>query len=172
MAPPTSTRLAWSIAVASLALWATSAPQTWGQVVASADRFVQAANDDTTSSTTSDVTSPIDSQSAATADCPTPGAAAQAPVPSTLAGGQSATFHLCGADAGAAHAIEQLIAGRSFNANLSAHGDGCADLTIGVTSSTPNSGTATSNLSVSLGSGHNLSIQIVTDNGTTHVNIT
>jgi hypothetical protein len=172
MAPLKSTRIAWSVAVAALALWATSAPQTWGQVVATADRFIQTAADDTTTITTTVTSTTSDTQSPAATDCPTPDTAAQAPAPSAPASGQSATFHLCGADAGTAHAIEQLIAGRPFSANLSAQGDGCADLLVRVTSSSLNSGTATSNMSVALGGGKNLSIQIVTDNGTTHVNIT
>lgn len=184
MAPLNSTRVAWSIAIASLALWATSAPMTWGQMVATADHLFQASSDDDptpqavsdeTITTTTTVTNTSTTDAAA---CPTPAApspAGQAPAPpANSSGPQEATFHLCGADAATAHAIEQLIAGRPFSATLSAHGDGCADLTIRVTSSTPNSGMSTSNLSVSLGGGQRLSIQIVTDgsNGTTHVNLT
>ena len=45
---------------------------------------------------------------------------------------------------------------------MTSRGDGCADLTIRATGQTA-SGSATSNLNVSLGSGRNLSIQIVSD---------
>jgi len=80
------------------------------------------------------------------------------------------TFHLCGADTSAAQAIEQLIAGRSFSASLNTTADGCADLSIQATSPVGN-GSATSQLSVSLGSGQNLQIQITSQNGATTVSI-
>ena len=47
MAPPAviavaaGTGLAWSVAIASLALWATSVPVTWGQVAAGAARLFE-----------------------------------------------------------------------------------------------------------------------------------
>jgi hypothetical protein len=82
---------------------------------------------------------------------------------------QPGTFHLCGADAGIARSIEQLIAGRGFSAMLSARGDGCADLTIKPTSPAGTGGRASSNLKISLDSGRNLSIQIVSEAGTTRV---
>ena len=50
-------------------------------------------------------------------------------------------------------------------------GDGCADLTIHPTSQLAN-GSSSSNLSVSLGAGRNLSIQIVSTQGATHATIT
>jgi hypothetical protein len=83
---------------------------------------------------------------------------------------QEGTFHLCGADPQAEQAIEQLIAGRSFSTSLTARGDGCADLTVRVTGQNA-AGSATSNLSVSLGSGQTLSIQIVSERGATRVSI-
>jgi hypothetical protein len=64
-----------------------------------------------------------------------------------------------------------LIGGRGFNATLSANGDGCADLAIHATSPAAENSRASSSLSVSLGSGANLSIQIVSEAGATHVSI-
>jgi hypothetical protein len=180
MAPHNSTRVAWSIAVASLALWATSAPVTWGQAATIAERFLQESTDETTSATNTFLTLTDDGRTAVTAADPnttpctsvTPASQEPAPAaPQPSSGAQQGSFRVCGADAQTAHAIEQLIAGRPFSATLSAHGDGCADLSIRVTSSNPTSGTASSNLRVSLGTGQNLSIQIVSDKGTTHVNI-
>jgi hypothetical protein len=177
MAPLKSTRLAWSIAIASLALWATSAPLTWGQVaVRSASQLFDQSVDETT--VIQDVTNEIpatiaDEVGAVGAPCPSlPPALTQpaplAPAPPVEAM-QPGTFHLCGADAGIARSIEQLIAGRGFSAMLSARGDGCADLTIKPTSPAGTGGRASSNLKISLDSGRNLSIQIVSEAGTTRV---
>jgi hypothetical protein len=179
MAPHKSTRVAWSIAVAALALWATSAPVAWGQMMATAERFFQTSTSESTSTTTitqtlgDDATTTVTQSDSQAAPCPTPSSASQEPAPPAAASSSASegTFHLCGSDAETARQIEQLIGGRSFSATLSAHGDGCADLTIRVTASSPTSGTATSSLSVSLGAGRNLSIQIVSANGATHVNI-
>jgi hypothetical protein len=88
-----------------------------------------------------------------------------------VAAGQEGNFHMCGPDAQAAQVIEQLIAGRGFSARLTSHGDGCADLAIKVTSPDSTSGRASSNLSVSLGAGRGLSIQIVSEGGVTHASI-
>jgi hypothetical protein len=88
-----------------------------------------------------------------------------------IAPGQEGNFHLCGTDAQAAQAIEQLIAGRGFSARLTSRGEGCADLNIKVTSPDGTSGRASSNLSVSLGAGRGLSIQIVSEGGVTHASI-
>ena len=53
MSPLKSNRLAWSVAVASLALWASSAPVTWGQVATGATSlFAQTADDDSNTTTT------------------------------------------------------------------------------------------------------------------------
>jgi hypothetical protein len=175
MAPINSTRVAWSIAVASLALWATSAPVTWAQMGAAAGRFFQVSSSETTSMTNTpddDATTTATESDAAPCLGPAPASREPAPAsPSQANGAQQGSFRLCGADAQTARAIEQLIAGRPFSATLSTHGDGCADLTIRVTESSPTSGIASSNLSVSLGAGQNLSIQIVSENGLTHVNI-
>ena len=40
MALLNNSRLAWSVALASLALWATSVPMTWGQLSADANRML------------------------------------------------------------------------------------------------------------------------------------
>jgi hypothetical protein len=185
MAPLNSSRVAWSIAIASLALWATSAPLTWSQVaVRSAGHLFDQAVDDTTTSSTTTVsqtltnetpTTTTDDAGAPSAPCPPLAPAltqpaAPAPV-APVEGSQQGTFHLCGADAGVARSIEQLIGGRGFSAALTSHGDGCADLTISASSSGSGGGSATSHLKVSLGSGRSLSIQIVSAGGSTHVDI-
>jgi hypothetical protein len=179
MAPLKNTRLAWSVAFASLALWATSVPLTWGQIAADATRML-----DVTPTTTID--DPQQTDDASTPCPPPPTAAAvppvitsllptpppQAPVPPAASNGtpNQGSFHLCGPDASAAQAIEKLIAGRSFSASLNTTADGCADLTVRATSPV-GSGSATSQLSVSLGSGQNLQIKITSQNGETHVSI-
>jgi hypothetical protein len=171
MAPLKNSRLAWSVAIASLALWATSVPLTWGQITADASRMFE-----TPPATTMDDAQPTDDAATPCPPAPTsipPVVASQipTPLPAAPAGSTSqAAFHLCGPDASAAQAIEQLIAGRSFSANLTTTADGCADLTVRATAPVGN-GSATSRLSVSLGSGQNLQIQIVSQNGATHVSI-
>jgi hypothetical protein len=175
-----STKLAWSIAIASLALWATSASLSSGQVMPIANRPLQQTTDD--SSSTSSIDSALnetmssdDTTSMNGMPCPTvPGAMTQPPLPVPAAPApvaQEGTFRLCGADGQAAVAIEKLIAGRSFNASLTAHGDGCAELTIKTTSAASTGGRASSTLNVSLGAGQQLSIQIVSEGGATHVKI-
>jgi hypothetical protein len=84
------------------------------------------------------------------------------------------TFRLCGgSDPATARAIEQFIAGRGFSARLVSRSDGCADLTITVSPGpvNPSSGRQSSHLSVSAGGGNGppISIQIVSQNGVTHV---
>jgi hypothetical protein len=184
MAPLKNPRLAWCVALASLALWATSVPLTWGQHTADATRML-----DVTSTTTS----LDDSQQPADAATPCPPAPADAAIPAVIASllpaqtpppaapapaapaassgtPSQGSFHLCGPDTTTAQAIERLIAGRSFSASLSSTADGCADLMIRPTSPVGN-GSATSQLSVSLGSGQNLQLQITSQNGATHVSI-
>jgi len=106
---------------------------------------------------------------------PAPAASATAapppPAPPSAAATEG-TFHLCsGSDlSSTARAIEQLVDGRGFSARLMARGDGCADLTIQVTSPA-SSGSASSRLSVSVGNGQTLTIQIVSDRGATRVDI-
>jgi hypothetical protein len=181
-----STKLAWSIAIASLALWAASAPLSSGQTLPFAARLLQQTTDQTTSTTSLET---ADNQTTATQSdnavlaqdtttCPAPpGAMTQPPAPEPappVASASSATegtFQLCGPDDKAAHAIEQLIAGRSFSASLSSSGSGCASLTIKATSAAVTSGRASSTLNVSLGSGQRLSIQINSEGGMTHVTI-
>ena len=63
------------------------------------------------------------------------------------------------------------MAGRSFSSSLSSRGDGCADLTIRVTSPVT-SGSASSNLTVSLGGGRTLTIKIVSEQGATRATLT
>lgn len=91
-----------------------------------------------------------------------------------------ATFRLCGtADAQAARAIEQLVAGRGFTARLVSVRDGCADLTIDVSAAAAalTSGRSISNLSVAAGSqgngaGRRVAVEIVSENGQTRASIT
>lgn len=76
------------------------------------------------------------------------------------------TFRLCAtADPATERAIEQFIAGRSFRATLSGGSNGCDQLAI-----TPEPGTAgaSGRQSVSL-SADGVKVQIVTENGVTHV---
>jgi hypothetical protein len=176
-----STKLAWSIAIASLALWATSASLSSGQVMPIADRPLQQTIDDASSTSSIDTavnettTSSDDTTFVQGMPCPAlPGAMTQPPLPVPAAPAsvaQEGTFRLCGPDGQAAAAIEKLIAGRSFNASLTTHGDGCADLTIRTTSVASTGGKASSTLNVSLGMGQQLSIQIVSEGGATHVTI-
>lgn len=102
-------------------------------------------------------------------------------VPAAPPAAQSAlsqTFRLCGRpDLRTQQSIERLIAGRSFSAKLVSRSDGCADLSITISpgsTSGPSSGRQSTSLSVSAGSGgttHRISIQIVSQNGATHVTI-
>jgi len=169
MRPQQSNRLAWSVAVASLALWAVTAPVTWGQQVATGANglFDQAdpGADITTLTTTTTTTEDSQLADSPIAACPTP-------MPSTpvVATGPR-TFTICGADSGIERDIEQLIGGHGFSATLNSHGGSCAELTIRPTAQI-SSGSSSSNLSVSLGSGQTLSIQIVSDPGGTHATIT
>jgi hypothetical protein len=175
MTPGKSTGLAWSIAIASLLLWVSSATSVWGQSVPSQSDSMTNTTDNSDSFTgaTQAFTTTGDS-----VPCPagpaavTPSTAAAAPGPDLSSGGptQEGSFHLCGPDAQVARAIEQLVAGRGFSASLSTRGDGCADLNIKTTSPASN-GRASSMLKVSLGSGQSLSIQIVSEDGATHASI-
>ena len=181
MASLKNTRVAWSVAFASLALWATSVPSTWGQVAAGATRWF---DDPVPEQQSNDSSSPLSAEDTdrQSLPCPPPIVVSIPPTvtavtppapppPPASADAQEATFHLCGGDmSAAARAIEQLVAGRGFNSRLSARGDGCADLSVRVTSPAT-SGSATSRLQVSLGSGQNLSIQIVSERGATRVDI-
>ncbi|MBV9895885.1 MAG: hypothetical protein JO020_17105 [Chloroflexi bacterium] len=185
-----STRLAWCVAIASLALWAFSAPISWGQVTAGAHRLFDDENTTTGADSTtvisinqsSTVTSSSsgDTSTDATACPPVPPAIVQVlptitipPAPAvTTTGSDSGSFHICGPDPQAEQAISQLIAGRGFSATLSARNDGCADLTIKATSQGTTSGSASTNLNVSLGSGQSLSIKIVSQGGASHTSIT
>ncbi len=105
----------------------------------------------------------------------TPTAQPAAQSPSASSSGGQATFRLCGGpDPRAERAIEQLINGRSFNARLVSGSDGCADLTITVSpqsSSAPSSGSQSTQLNISSGSGGGVSLQIVTENGVTKAKI-
>jgi hypothetical protein len=169
MAFQNSTRLAWSVAIASLALWATSVPMTWGQVAAGASRLV-----DETLTPTDDDQAATDDGAAATIPClPAPATSVPVPAPALTspgAAGSAATFHVCGPDAQAEQAIAQLIGGRGFSASLSAHGDGCADLTISVAPQQVG-GSASSHLAVSLGTQRTLKLDITSQAGGTHVSI-
>jgi hypothetical protein len=155
-------RIAWSVAIAALALWATSAPASWGQVATAAGRFF---DDGPAEQTTLDLSAPC---------LPIPSAIqTMTPLfsPTPEPGAQTGTFRLCGGDQQAtARAIEQLIGGHGFSASLSSQGDGCAELNINV-SSQPSGGTSASKMNVSLGSGTTLSIEIVSERGGTRVSI-
>jgi len=173
MSPGKSTGLAWSIAIASLLLWVSSATSVWGQAVPSQNDSITTDDSDASTNITQALTTSGDS-----APCPTGAAAVTPPTgmavpgPDASSGGlnQEGSFHLCGPNDQVARAIEQLVAGRGFSASVSTRGDGCADLTIKTTSPVSN-GRASSTLKVSLGSGQNLSIQIVSEDGATHASI-
>jgi len=100
--------------------------------------------------------------------------------PVTRGSGDEATFRLCGsADPQAERAIEQLVAGRNFRARLTSRPDGCADLTISV-STQPASGSLagrqSTSMNVSAGSttgapARSISVHIVTENGVTRATI-
>jgi hypothetical protein len=143
--------------------------------------------DDTTSTTSTDTTTSIHIDNATTVltsdgeqlePCmPVPPAIAEimptippAPDTGTPPSADSGTFRLCGADPAIARAIEQLVAGRAFSTSLVSRGDGCAELKVQVTSPTV-SGSATSNLNVSIGSGRSLHLRIVSQGGATHVEL-
>jgi hypothetical protein len=195
MSPLKSNRLAWSVAAAALALWATSVPSTWGQVASGAARLFDQTDDTTSTSTTSSTTittstgidisdtsgvTVMTNDGAPIEPCvPIPPAVAEilpsvphamTPPTTTPPGADQGTFNLCSADPGTAKAIEDLIAGRGFSSSLIARGNGCAELTVRATSPAT-SGSATSNLNVSIGSGRSLSIRIVSENGATRVTL-
>lgn len=174
-----SNRVAWSVALAALALWATSAQATFGQVMAGAARVLAQTQTEVTTTTTLDTTvdnSTTDPLMVGTEPpcLPIP----QAPAPSTMlnppapdsAGSAQTMFRICGPDAATERAIEALIAGRGFNATLSARGDGCAELTIRP-SGVQNSGSSSSRMSVSIGAGQTLTINIQSAQGATHATI-
>src|SRR5262245_51558875 len=137
MSPLKSNRVAWSVAVAALALWATSVPATWGQVAGRAAGLFDQEPDESTSTSTSATTSittttegtsivtSLNADGAPLEPClPVPPAISEI-VPSiptvTIPPNASAdqgTFRLCGADPNVARAIEQLVAGRGFSTSL------------------------------------------------------
>jgi hypothetical protein len=171
MAVHNNARLAWSVAIAALALWATSVPMTWGQDAAGATRLV----DDSVAPTDDDQSEVMDVTGDSTPCAPVPptptgvapAVAAPAPPAPDDTGG---TYHLCGPDPAAEQAIAQLIGGHSFSASLSAHGDGCADLTINVQPQMA-AGSASSHMAVSLGQQRTLRLDITSQGGVTHVSI-
>jgi hypothetical protein len=85
--------------------------------------------------------------------------------------GDTATFRLCGVDdPDAEREIERFIAGRNFRARLVSRSDGCADLIISV-SHTLAGGSQTTSFRTSSGSGPEIAVRIVTENGTTRASI-
>ncbi len=83
-----------------------------------------------------------------------------------------ATFRLCGTpDPQTEQTIAQLIAGRSYGTTLRAGMDGCADLTITLAQGSVMSGRQTTNQTISTSSGARISVQIVSENGQTRVNL-
>lgn len=92
----------------------------------------------------------------------------------TSPSGLQATFHLCGqSDPQTQRSIEQFVAGRAFSSRLVSRPDGCADLTIIVSlaSSSVVTGSQSTNLSISTGSGRQIAVHIISENGATHVAI-
>jgi hypothetical protein len=197
-------RLAWSIAFASIALWAATAPAGFGHLfqtgpsagnpIDSQDQVEATSRHASVHTQQSTVTlwgsqdspaqiPPCDPvEPTVEADEQANHAQATAPVPTPASNGGSgpeATFQLCGGShAQTARAIEQLIGGRSFRARLNSRSDGCAELTIAVSAQPAGSvgGRQSTNLTVSSGSvngapGRTISVQIVTENGATSVNI-
>ena len=168
MSPLKSNRLAWSVAVAALALWATSVPATWGNA---AGLFEQVPDETTTSMEMTEPCLPVPPAIAEIMPSIPPAEIMPSAPPVESGSSDEGRFHLCGADPDVARAIEQLVSGRSFSTSLASRGDGCADLVIRVTSPMT-TGTATSNLNVSIGSGRSLSMRIVSERGATHVELT
>src|SRR5262245_1838559 len=86
MHPLNSNRVAWSVAFAALALWATSAETTFGQAVAGATRFFDQTQSEVITTTTTTIDAQVGDEPAPL--CPPvaaePAPAIQAPVP-TLA---------------------------------------------------------------------------------------
>ena len=171
LSPRTSQILAWSVAIASLALWVTATPATWGQVLRGQDSSpaAAAAPDAPTDPSDGSGSTPCLPIPPIVQTMPPSADTTQPPVPS-IPTAQDGTFHLCGADPQVERAIEQLVAGRGFNASLISRNDGCADLTIRVNGQ-GTAGSASSRLSVGLGSGRTLSVQIVSQGGATHASI-
>ena len=170
MQPLNSSRLAWSVAFAALALWATGARASFGQ-----DHPLRLFSHSAIASETELHEDPAETPVAAEDEqvcLPVPGAeptVTSQPVASA-SDGDSSTFRICDADPAVASAIEHLVAGRSFTARLVSRGDGCAELTV-----TPrgqiSTGSASSRLSVGLGGGRTITISIVSANGTTSASI-
>ena len=168
-------RLAWAVALASIALWAATAPATLGSLLRqegsaalsnaqSPGGSLQALQETGGELQCEAAPTPTTSTDALPTDAsPTP------PAPDT-----EAAFRICGGpDPATERAIEQIIAGRGFRARLASRGDGCADLTITVPSTPPGSfsGRQSTRLTVSAGSTGVISIEIVTENGATRVAI-
>jgi hypothetical protein len=139
-----STRLAWGVATLALALWATNAPVTLGQVSQLA----------------------TDAGLVPVSDEP---AVPCAPPPLVVTPGAETTFHICGPDPALAQAIQDVIGGHGFSVTLRSTGDGCADLTVKPSAST--FGSASSVVSVGLGDGRQLHIEIVSEQGATSASI-
>lgn len=101
-----------------------------------------------------------------------PQASTVQPAVGPSANGGANTFRLCTPpDPQIARAIEQLIAGRSFSATLVARNADCPELTIAVSPGGAVNGRQVSKLSVGLGSGDRLAVEIASENGSTTVDI-
>jgi hypothetical protein len=171
------------VAIAAIALWFTGAPASFGQVASgTAHLFSQTQTDmtTTTAATSSEVSqdpaqvdTPAEAPVAEPTVCvPLPSAApppSTAPPPSDQGSPAAATFQICGADTRTAQAIEQLIAGRGFNASLRSSANGCAELTIRPVGDAAG-GSASTRLSVSTGQ-RTLTIDIQSAQGVTHATI-
>lgn len=88
--------------------------------------------------------------------------------PATSSPALQATYHICGPDAQTAQAIEQFIAGHNASASLVGQSNGCADLTITVST---DAGVSTGQSSSTETVDH-ISVRISTASGATHVTIT
>ncbi len=173
-----NSRLAWVIALASVALWAATAPATLGSL---GKQEADAPAESNPAMQSLGTTEPVPPQTAGELQCeaaPTPGSASSPDnaTPSTAQPLLEATFRLCaGPDPQAERAIEQLIDGRSFRARLVSRADGCADLTISVSpQSSAGSFIGRQSTLLTVGSGSTagvISVQIVTENGVTKASI-
>src|SRR4029453_13220036 len=170
MNPLKNSRVAWSVAVAALALWASSVPLAWGEVTSRAAQFFDDTAEEDSSQTTlfqtggSLVVPSGEGDTAQGIQCvPLPPSIAEVipPVPTVVTppAAHEGTFQICNPDPAVATDIERLIAARGFSATLRSGSSGCAELAIRVTSPA-STGSASSTLSVGLGSAKNLTVKI------------
>jgi hypothetical protein len=117
------------------------------------------------------VTSVVQADGATEESANQPAPAGQ-PTPASRSG--QASFVICGPDAAAERAIEQLIGGRtSFSTSLQGRSDGCVDLTIRVDPAAQmnTGGRQSTRQTVSTGRGPRISVEIVSESGVTRAAI-